>query len=104
MDIVKTKKKIAKKTIRLNTVLMIAFLLFTPAFAFNSNTGALDQFVTFICEWVTKIGMVVALLGGVMFAIGWSNDQQEMKSRGLMVIAGGFMLVGIGNAPGIFGL
>lgn len=34
-----------------------------------SNTESIDGFITFACDWLTKIGGIVALVGGVMFAL-----------------------------------
>lgn len=35
----------------------------------NSNTQSIDSFINFACDWLTKIGGVIALVGGVMFAL-----------------------------------
>lgn len=34
-----------------------------------SNTGSIDAFINFACDWLTKIGGIIALVGGVMFAL-----------------------------------
>ena len=39
-----------------------------------------------------------------MFALGWQRLDAEGKSRGLMTIMAGFMLVAIAQSKGIFGL
>ena len=49
-------------------------------------------------------GGVVGLVGGVLFALGWQRDDAEGKSRGLMALMAGFMLIAIAQAPDIFGL
>ncbi len=51
-----------------------------------------------------KIGGVVAMIGGIMFALGWQREDAEGKSRGLMTVMAGFMLIAIAQAPSIFGL
>ena len=70
----------------------------------DSNTGSIDSFINFACDWLTKIGGVIALVGGVMFALGWQREDAEGKSRGLMTLMAGFMLVAIAQSKGIFGL
>lgn len=57
-----------------------------------------------VCDWLMKIGGVVGLVGGVLFALGWQRDDAEGKSRGLMTLMAGFMLIAIAQAPDIFGL
>lgn len=81
--------------LQLNTGLVLAA---------DSNTQSIDTFITFVCDWLKKIGGVVALVGGVMFALSWQRDDAEGKSRGLMTIMAGFMLVAISLSKDIFGL
>ena len=75
----------------------------TRAFA-ASNTESIDSFINFACDWLTKIGGVIALVGGVMFALGWQREDAEGKSRGLMTLMAGFMLVAIAQSKNLFGL
>ena len=70
----------------------------------NSNTSSIDSFINFACDWLIKIGGVIALVGGVMFALGWQREDAEGKSRGLMTLMAGFMLVAIAQSKGLFGL
>lgn len=69
-----------------------------------SGTESIDAFINFACDWLTKIGGVVALVGGVMFALGWQREDAEGKSRGLMTLMAGFMLVAIAQSKNLFGL
>lgn len=69
-----------------------------------SNTDSIDGFINFACEWLTKIGGVIGLVGGVMFALGWQREDAEGKSRGLMTLMAGFMLVAIAQSKNLFGL
>ena len=70
----------------------------------DSNTAQIDGFIDFACDWLTKIGGVIALVGGVIFALGWQRQDSEGKSNGLMTMMAGFMLVAIAASKGIFGL
>lgn len=83
---------------------MIAFVISANIVYAESNTGAIDNFVTYLTDWMVKIGGVVALIGGVMFCAGWTRDDADGKYRGLMVVMAGFMLIGIAKSPDIFGL
>ena len=82
----------------------VFFILSNKVYAAGSNTGSIDSFINFACEWLTKIGGIVALVGGVMFALGWQREDAEGKSRGLMTLMAGFMLVAIAQSKNLFGL
>ena len=97
-------KKLKKKyRVILSNILGTMILAETKVFA-ASNTGSIDGFINFACDWLSKIGGVIALVGGVMFALGWQREDAEGKSRGLMTLMAGFMLVAIAQSKNIFGL
>lgn len=74
-----------------------------PTFAAGVGTDKLQSFINeFIVPWLTLIGGVVALVGGVMFSLSWQREDAEGKSKGLMTIMAGFMIVGISQATNIF--
>lgn len=50
------------------TIVSTFILAHSKIFA-ASNTESIDGFIKFACDWLTKIGGVVALVGGVMFAL-----------------------------------
>ncbi len=102
--VVKTKNLFKKVVSSLNIVLCSVILGVTNVHAAGSNTSSIDGFITFICDWLLKIGGVVALIGAVMFALGWQRDDAEGKSRGLMTMMAGFMVVAISQSKGLFGL
>ena len=75
----------------------------SPMTVFAASTASIDKFVAEIGKWLIKIGVVVAMVGGVMFALGWQREDSEGKSRGLLTIMAGFMVAAIGAAPSAFG-
>lgn len=96
----KTKEKLTATAMTVTGALIIGE---SRVFA-ESNTGSIDSFINFACDWLTKIGGVIALVGGVMFALGWQREDAEGKSRGLMTLMAGFMLVAIAQSKNLFGL
>ena len=97
-------RKLREKVAVIGTTAMGTLILAeTRAFA-ASNTESIDSFINFACDWLTKIGGVIALVGGVMFALGWQREDAEGKSRGLMPLMAGFMLVAIAQSKNLFGL
>lgn len=100
----KKVKKIKEKIIILTGGIASSMILLTSRVYADSNTGSIDSFINFACDWLTKIGGVIALVGGVMFALGWQREDAEGKSRGLMTLMAGFMLVAIAQSKNLFGL
>lgn len=92
------------KVIGFQTSMTLFILSMNSVFAEGSNTSSIDNFITFICDWLTKIGGVVAMIGGIMFAAGWVREDADGKYKGLLVVMAGFMIVAISKSPSIFGL
>lgn len=84
----KTKQKLNKLKERLTVfgaTIISTFIMANTRVLAASNTESIDSFINFACDWLTKIGGVIALVGGVMFAlrlakrrcrgkISWFND------------------------------
>lgn len=75
-----------------------------PTRVFAADTSTIDGFVDFACEWLVKIGLVIMLVGGVMFALGWQREDAEGKTRGLQTLMAGAMVAALGKSPDVFGL
>lgn len=57
------KKLKEKLTIITGTVFASILIGMNNVYATSSNTGSIDAFINFACDWLTKIGGVVALVG-----------------------------------------
>lgn len=99
-----SKNKLLEKLTVISGTITSTLILSTCKVYAASNTESIDAFINFACDWLTKIGGVVALVGGVMFALGWQREDAEGKSRGLMTLMAGFMLVAIAQSKNLFGL
>ena len=102
--LLKVKKAVKKTVSSLNVIVCSLILSTSRVYAAGSNTSSIDGFISFVCDWLLKIGGVVALIGAVMFALGWQRDDAEGKSRGLMTMMAGFMVIAISQSKGLFGL
>ena len=98
------KNNIKDKLTVIGGTIASTFILTSSKVYAASGTESIDAFISFACDWLTKIGGVIALIGGVMFALGWQREDAEGKSRGLMTLMAGFMLVAIAQSKGLFGL
>ena len=101
------KKKKNNNNIRTKTLffsfvitLIVMLMLTFPSLVFagedtggdtgGSTTADWDAIIGTVSTWVTRLGGVVLALGGVMFGLGWKNDDADSKTRGLQtMIAGG---------------
>jgi len=102
--LIKIKNEIKERLTILGGSFIATLILFNSKVLATSNTSSIDGFINFACDWLTKIGGVIGLVGGVMFALGWQREDAEGKSRGLMTLMAGFMLVAIAQSKGLFGL
>lgn len=94
----KMKNKIQKVVCSTSIVLSTFAMTITPTFAVSTGVENINTFITsFVAPWLIAIGGVIALVGGVQFALGWQREDAEGKSRGLMTIMTGFMILGIGS-------
>lgn len=99
----KMKSKIGQTIVGINT-LIVGFLISSQPIYGANGTEKVAGFITFICDWLLIIGGVVALIGAVMFALGFQREDAEGKTRGLLTMMAGFMVIGISQSPSLFGI
>lgn len=97
-------KKLPKLIATTGATMLATMSTSMTVFATGADTSSIDKFVDFACEWLKKIGAVVMLVGGVMFALGWQREDAEGKTRGLQTLMAGGMIVALGASKNIFGL
>ena len=88
-------------------------LTLTTAFAAPADGGgggtvdgeaAFNSVIGFFADWIGRIGLVVAFVGGIMFALAIKNDDAEAKTRGLMTLASGFVVFALTLSLNLFGI
>lgn len=55
-----------------------------------------------IQTWVTRLGGVVMFVGGVMFGLGWKNDDADGKTRGINTIIAGAIVIAVAATTSTF--
>ena len=83
--------------------LLVATLLFSdPVHAAGSASGAsgasgtkIDLLAQTIAGWAQKVGGVIAFFGGLQTAMGFKNDDPEVKNKGLKTIASGGLVAAV---------
>lgn len=100
----KFTKKLPKLIATAGATMLVTMSTSMTVFAAGADTSSIDKFVDFACEWLKKIGAVIMLVGGVMFALGWQREDAEGKTRGLQTLMAGAMVMALGASKDIFGL
>jgi hypothetical protein len=70
--------------------------------AFATGDALWDTIAGLIGTWVARLGGVVIFVGGVMFGLGWKNDDAEGKSRGVNTIIAGAIVTAMSLLVGTF--
>lgn len=60
-----------------------------------NDAGSFDTVVDFIVTWVQRIGGVIGFIGAIQFGMAFKNDDADGKTRGLMTLASGFIVIAI---------
>ena len=101
-----TNKKGAKLFITMFTVAVMMSLCGITAFA-AGGTGAEAAYqstITFFITWIRRIGMMIAFVGAIMFALAIKNDDAERKQAGLITMVAGFVVAALCAASAMFNL
>ena len=84
-------------------LLAVIMLLTTSNVAFaGDGEDAWNLVIGQITTWVTRLGVLVIVVGGIMFGLGFKNDDAEAKTRGIStMVAGGIVCAVIVAAKAI---
>lgn len=73
------------------------------AFASSSSADTLWKTISDLMKtWVTRLGGVVMFVGGVLFGLGWKNNDAEQKSQGISTIVAGAIVIAVAALTGTF--
>lgn len=98
-----------KAVLSLTTMVTMAMASSVSAFAEGGEgvadgEPAFNSVIGFFATWIGRIGLVVAFVGGIMFALAIKNDDAEAKTRGLMTLASGFVVFALTLSLDLFGI
>lgn len=87
-----------------NTVLVFFALGWMMIFmSAKANTEQLDSLIEYILSWIIRVGIAIAVFGGIQTALGFKNDDADAKVRGLKTFVSGLMVSGIAATPSLIG-
>jgi len=99
-------KKFAKIFTVLFTIAVVTSLCAVTAFAAGGggSEAAYQSTITFFITWIRRIGMMVAFVGAIMFALAIKNNDAEQKQAGLITMIAGFIVAALCAASSMFDL
>jgi nitric oxide reductase large subunit len=98
--------KCAKIFTALFTIAVMTSICTVTAFADGAGTSeaAYQSTITFFITWIRRIGMMVAFVGAIMFALAIKNNDSEQKQNGLITMVAGFVVAALCAASSMFDL
>ena len=96
------KEKILNVAFALATVLFYMMFVFVKVYATDPAEQLWGTIAGFIGTWVFRLGGVVLFVGGIMFGLGWKNDDAEGKSRGISTMIAGAIVMGLAGMVDTF--
>lgn len=102
---------VAKKFIRLMSscyfALMTMAVLPITAFADNKNNTdesveKWNEIIGLIVPWIERLGGVVALVGAILWGLGFKGEDAEQQTRGLRTIISGMIVIAVSVGSDIF--
>ena len=99
-------KKFAKIFTVLFTIAVVTSLTALTAFAAGGggSEAAYQSTIEFFITWIRRIGMMVAFVGAIMFALAIKNNDAEQKQAGLITMIAGFIVAALCAASNMFDL
>lgn len=104
------RAKFRRAVLAVTTLYAMSIITAITAFAESSGgsdvdpDAAFNTVVKFFADWIGRIGLVVAFVGGVMFGFAFKNDDADGKTRGLQTLAAGFIVFALTKSLNLFGI
>ncbi|MBQ8921062.1 MAG: hypothetical protein IJ060_02750 [Oscillospiraceae bacterium] len=100
----KKNAKFAKIFTVLFTVAVMTTVCAVTACAAGGSEAAYQSTIEFFITWIRRIGMMVAFVGAIMFALAIKNNDAEQKQAGLITMVAGFIVAALCAASNMFDL
>ena len=81
----------------------LALSVMVSSIAYADDAETLWTTISTLLEtWVTRLGGVVMFVGGIMFGLGWKDNDAEAKTRGISTIIAGGIVVAVAALTSTF--
>ena len=101
------KRRFVKLFTAMMTAAVAVSVCTVTAFAEGGAVGseaAYQSTIEFFITWIRRIGMMVAFVGAIMFALAIKNNDAEQKQAGLITMIAGFIVAALCAASSMFDL
>lgn len=92
LQLVQINTVYATKATSSNTVVTVKKGQRVLSEAGGNNIGELTNFFS---NWLVKIGGIIMFYGAITFALGFTRDDADSKTKGLTVMAAGGLLIAL---------
>lgn len=76
------------------TASMMAITVFAED---TSAEGTIKAIVGLLQTWIPRLGAMLVAVGGIQFAMGFKDDDQTGKTRGMQCMVGGAIVAAVGK-------
>lgn len=81
----------------------LAAVLLVGRFVFADEADDMwDTMTNLVSKWAMRLGGVVLFVGGIMFALGWKDDNADGKTRGINTMIAGAMVIAVAGLARTF--
>lgn len=70
----------------------------------ENSEDTYEKVINFFITWLRRAGMVVALIGAIMFGLAIKNSDAEQKQSGILTMVAGFVVAAICQTADTFNL
>lgn len=72
----------------------------------NDTTGddTYQTVINFFVKWIKRVGLLVAFVGAIMFALAIKNSDADQKEKGILTMVAGFVVAAICFSADMFNL
>lgn len=57
----------------------------------------INEIITLLQKWIPRLGGMVVVVGGIQLGLGFKDDNQDGKTRGMQCMIGGAIVAAIGK-------
>ena len=82
--------------------LLCTMMIGTTVFAAAGADVLWTNLTTLIEKWVTRLGGVAIFVGGVLFGLGWMQNDSREKIAGVSTIIAGGIVIAVAQLAGTF--
>lgn len=77
---------------------LMAVTVFADGGTNGGAEGTINTIIGLLKTWIPRLGALLVVVGGIQLGIGFKDDDQTGKTRGMQCMIGGAIVAAIGSA------